>query len=106
MLKVTNDGRKLALDQRMIDPMLPDDPESKVNTSVDNVHRIWEEVRRYKGDTAYILRPVHPEKIDGTFNVYDDIREKLISLWYPCGADTLYPRSDHRCTEKGVVSAR
>ena len=43
MLKVTNDGRKLALDQRMIDPMLPDDPESKVNTCIDNVHRIWEE---------------------------------------------------------------
>lgn len=43
MLKITNDGRKLALDQRMIDPMLPDDPESKVNACVDNVYRIWEE---------------------------------------------------------------
>ena len=43
MLKITNDGRKLALDQRMIDPMLPDDPDSKVNTCVDNVYRIWEE---------------------------------------------------------------
>ena len=46
MLKITNDGRKLALDQRMIDPMLPDDPESKVNTCIDNVHRIWEEIGR------------------------------------------------------------
>ena len=43
MLKITNDGRKLALDQRMIDPMLPDDPNSKVNACVDNVYRIWEE---------------------------------------------------------------
>ncbi len=62
MLKITNDGRKLALDQRMIDPMLPDDPNSKVNACVDNVYRIWEEHADTKADTACVLRPVHPEE--------------------------------------------
>ena len=76
MLKITNDGRKLALDQRMIDPMLPDDPDSKVNACVDNVYRIWEEYADTKA-TQLVFCDLSTPKNDGTFNVYDDIRTKL-----------------------------
>lgn len=82
MLKVTNDGRKLALDQRMIDPMLPDDPDSKVNVCVENVHRIWEEHADTKA-AQLVLCDLSTPKNDGTFNVYDDIREKLIQHGIP-----------------------
>ena len=82
MLKVTNDGRKLALDQRMIDPMLPDDPNSKVNACIDNVHRIWEEHADTKA-TQLVFCDLSTPKNDGTFNVYDDIREKLIARGVP-----------------------
>ena len=78
MLKITNDGRKLALDQRMIDPMLPDDPESKVNACVDNVYRIWEEHADTKA-TQLVFCDLSTPKNDGTFNVYDNMREKLIA---------------------------
>ena len=82
MLKITNDGRKLAIDQRMIDPMLPDDPESKVNACVDNVYRIWEEHADTKA-TQLVFCDLSTPKNDGTFNVYDDMREKLIALGIP-----------------------
>ena len=82
MLKITNDGRKLALDQRMIDPMLPDDPESKVNACVDNVYRIWEEHADTKA-TQLVFCDLSTPKNDGTFNVYDDMREKLIACGIP-----------------------
>ena len=82
MLKITNDGRKLALDQRMIDPMLPDDPDSKVNACVDNVYRIWEEYADTKA-TQLVFCDLSTPKNDGTFNVYDDMREKLIALGIP-----------------------
>ena len=82
MLKITNDGRKLALDQRMIDPMLPDDPDSKVNACIDNVYRIWEEHADTRA-TQLIFCDLSTPKNDGTFNVYDDIREKLIARGIP-----------------------
>ncbi len=82
MLKITNDGRKLALDQRMIDPMLPDDPDSKVNACVDNVYRIWEEHAATKAAQLAFCDLSTP-KNDGTFNVYDDMREKLIAHGIP-----------------------
>ena len=82
MLKITNDGRKLALDQRMIDPMLPDDPESKVNACVDNVYRIWEEYADTKA-TQLVFCDLSTPKNDGTFNVYDDMREKLVARGIP-----------------------
>ena len=82
MLKITNDGRKLALDQRMIDPMLPDDPDSKVNACVDNVYRIWEEHAATKA-TQLVFCDLSTPKNDGTFNVYDDMREKLIARGIP-----------------------
>ena len=82
MLKITNDGRKLALDQRMIDPMLPDDPDSKVNACIDNVYRIWEEHADTKA-AQLIFCDLSTPKNDGTFNVYDDIRTKLIGRGVP-----------------------
>ena len=82
MLKITNDGRKLALDQRMIDPMLPDAPDSKVNACVDNVYRIWEEHADTKA-TQLVFCDLSTPKNDGTFNVYDDMREKLIARGIP-----------------------
>ena len=82
MLKITNDGRKLALDQRMIDPMLPDDPDSKVNACVDNVYRIREEHADTKA-TQLVFCDLSTPKNDGTFNVYDDMREKLIARGIP-----------------------
>lgn len=82
MLKITNDGRKLALDQRMVDPMLPDDPDSKVNACVDNVYCIWEEHADTKA-TQLVFCDLSTPKNDGTFNVYDDMREKLIARGIP-----------------------
>ncbi|MCM1231800.1 MAG: N-6 DNA methylase [Ruminococcus flavefaciens] len=82
MLKITNDGRKLALDQRMIDPMLPDDPDSKVNACIGNVYRIWEEHADTKA-AQLIFCDLSTPKNDGTFNVYDDIRTKLTGRGIP-----------------------
>ena len=76
MLKITNDGRKLALDQRLIDPMLPDFENSKVNACVDNVYRIWAENADTRA-TQLVFCDLSTPKNDGTFNVYDDIRTKL-----------------------------
>ena len=82
MLKITNDGRKLALDQRLIDPMLPDDTGSKVNACVDNVYRIWEEYADTRA-AQLLFCDLSTPKGDWTFNVYDDIREKLIQRGIP-----------------------
>ena len=82
MLKITNDGRNLALDQRMIDPMLPDDPNSKVNACIDNVYRIWEEYADAKA-TQLVFCDLSTPKNDGTFNIYDDVREKLVARGIP-----------------------
>ena len=83
MLKITNDGRKLALDQRLMNEMLPDEPESKVNRCVDNAFKVWEESSADKG-TQLIFCDLSIPKTDGTFNVYDDVREKLVARGVPC----------------------
>ena len=82
MLKITNDGRKLALDQRLMNDMLPDEPESKVNRCVDNAFKVWEESTPDKG-TQLIFCDLSTPKADGTFNVYDDVREKLVAKGVP-----------------------
>lgn len=82
MLKVTNDGRKLALDQRLINPLLPDQPESKVNACVDQVYQIWEKTKPKKL-TQIIFCDLSTPKGDGSFNVYDDIRDKLTAKGIP-----------------------
>ena len=82
MLKVTNDGRKLALDQRLANPLLPDDENSKVNKCVDNVFNIWEETSAEKS-TQMIFCDLSTPHYDGSFNVYDDIKDKLIGRGIP-----------------------
>ena len=82
MLKITNDGRKLALDQRLTDTLLPDDPESKVNICLSNIHRIWEESKEQRS-TQMVFCDLSTPHGDGEFNVYDDLREKLITLGVP-----------------------
>ena len=82
MLKITNDGRKLALDQRLMNDMLPDEPESKVNRCVDNAFKVWEESAADRG-TQLIFCDLSTPKADGTFNVYDDVREKLVARGVP-----------------------
>ena len=81
-LKITNDGRKLALDQRLIDPMLPDFENSKVNACVNNVYRIWKENADTRA-TQLVFCDLSTPKNDGTFNVYDDIRTKLTDRGIP-----------------------
>ena len=82
MLKVTNDGRKLALDQRMIDPLLPDEDGSKVNACVGEVYRIWSETAEQRS-AQLLFCDLSTPKSDGSFNVYDDIRKKLIARGIP-----------------------
>lgn len=82
MLCVTNDGRKLALDQRLIDPLLPDDPGSKVNACVEKTFQLWQDTAADKR-TQVIFCDQSTPKSDGSFNVYDDIKAKLISRGVP-----------------------
>ena len=82
MLKITNDGRKLALDQRMLNDMLPDFEGSKINACVDNIYRIWEE-NADKKSTQLVFCDLSTPKNDGTFSVYNDIRKKLIERGIP-----------------------
>ena len=82
MLKITNDGRKLALDQRLANPMLPDNEAGKVNACVDNVYRFWQENKDRKL-TQLVFCDLSTPKNDGNFNVYDDIRQKLIQNGIP-----------------------
>ena len=82
MLKITNDGRKCALDQRLINDMLPDYEDSKINRCVENTFSIWEETKEQLS-TQLIFCDLSTPKNDGSFNVYDDIREKLVTKGIP-----------------------
>ena len=82
MLKITNDGKKLALDQRLINPLLPDNPDSKVNVCVNNVYAIWDKTKD-KSSTQLIFSDMSTPKGDGEFNIYDDIRNKLVEMGIP-----------------------
>lgn len=82
MLKITNDGRKLALDQRLINDMLLDDENSKASTCVEKAFEIWEQTKEQKS-TQLIFYDLSTPKGDGTFNVYEDIRNKLIEKGVP-----------------------
>ncbi|WP_314938426.1 helicase-related protein [Parvimonas micra] len=82
MLKITNDGKKLALDQRLINPLLPDNPDSKVNVCVKNVFSIWDKTKENKS-TQLLFSDMSTPKGDGEFNIYDDIREKLVVMGIP-----------------------
>lgn len=82
MLKITSDGRKLALDQRLSDPTLPDDPESKVNACVRNVLQVWQDTEEIKG-TQLVFCDLSTPKGDGSFNVYDDMKQKMMAQGVP-----------------------
>lgn len=82
MLKITNDGKKLALDQRLINPLLPDDPDSKVNVCVKNIFSIWDKTKDNRS-TQLVFSDMSTPKNDGSFNVYDDIRDKLLNMGIP-----------------------
>ena len=82
MLKITSDGRKIGLDQRLMNPLTPDDPDSKLNACVDNVLRIWNETKE-DHLTQLIFCDMSTPKGDGSFNVYDDIRTKLLAAGVP-----------------------
>ena len=82
MLKITSDGRKAGLDQRLMNPLTPDDPDSKLNACVDNVLRIWNETKE-DNLTQLIFCDMSTPKGDGSFNVYDDIRTKLLAAGVP-----------------------
>ncbi|EID23578.1 helicase C-terminal domain protein [Streptococcus anginosus subsp. whileyi CCUG 39159] len=82
MLNITNDGKKLALDQRLINPLLPDNPDSKVNVCVKNVFSIWDKTKENKS-TQLLFSDMSTPKGEGEFNIYDDIREKLVAMGIP-----------------------
>ena len=82
MLKITSDGRKLGLDQRLMNPLLPDDPDSKLNACVNNVLKIWQDGQADKL-TQLVFCDLSTPKNDGTFNVYDDIKSKLLAAGVP-----------------------
>lgn len=82
MLKITNDGKKLALDQRLINPLLPDDENSKVNVCVKNIFSIWDKTKDNKS-TQLVFSDMSTPKGDGEFNIYDDIKSKLVNLGVP-----------------------
>ena len=82
MLKITSDGRKIGLDQRLINPLLPDDPGSKVNTCVQNVFQIWQDTKEDRLTQLIFCDFSTPGKDKG-FNVYDDIKQKLIADGVP-----------------------
>ena len=82
MLKITNDGKKLALDQRLINPLLPDNPDSEVNVCVKNVFSIWDKTKENRS-TQLLFSDMSTPKGDGEFNIYDDIRDKLVAMGVP-----------------------
>lgn len=103
MLKVTNDGRKIGLDQRLIDPLLPDDPNSKVNTCVANVFDIYQK-NDDKKSTQLVFCDFSTPKNDGSFNLYDDIRDKLIAKGVPKEEIAFIHEADSEAKKKELFS--
>ena len=103
MLLITNDGRKLALDQRLTNEMLPDDPNSKVSICVNNVYDIWERTTPQKS-TQLIFCDLSTPHNDGKFNVYDDIRKKLIAKGVPENEIAFIHNADTEAKKKELFS--
>ena len=101
MLLITNDGRKLALDQRLYNEMLPDDPNSKVAACVDNVYSIWEKTTPQKS-TQLIFCDLSTPHNDGKFNVYDDIKKKLIARGVPESEIAFIHNADSEAKKKDL----
>ena len=102
MLCVTNDGRKIGLDVRLMNPMLPDDPNSKLNVCVQNVLKIWEEGKDQKL-TQLLFCDLSTPKNDGNFNVYEDIRKKAGCLRCAGKRDRVYPQRRYRSKKGSIV---
>ena len=102
MLKITSDGRKIGLDQRLMNSALPDDPNSKLNACVNNVLRIWNDTKEQKL-TQLIFCDMSTPKGDGSFNVYDDIRTKLLNAGVPGTGDRVHPQRRYRSKKGGIV---
>ena len=103
MLKITSDGRKLGLDQRLMNPLLPDDPDSKLNACVRNVLRIWEEGKTEKL-TQLLFCDLSTPKNDGTFNVYEDIKTKLMMAGVPENEIAFIHDADTEAKKKELFS--
>lgn len=103
MLKITSDGRKIGLDQRLMNPMLPDDPGSKLNACVDNVFRIWEDGKEGRL-TQLLFCDMSTPKADGSFNVYDDIKQKLIARGVPENEIAFIHSADSDAKKKDLFS--
>ena len=103
MLKITSDGRKIGLDQRLMNPLLPDDPGSKLNACVNNVFRIWEEGQEGRL-TQLLFCDMSTPKSDGSFNVYDDIRKKLIAHGVPENEIAFIHSADTEAKKKELFS--
>ena len=103
MLKITSDGRKIGLDQRLMNPLLPDDPGSKVNACVENVLRIWEEGKENKL-TQLLFCDLSTPKNDGTFNIYDDIKGKLLAAGVPEAEIAFIHQADTEAKKKDLFA--
>ena len=103
MLCVTNDGRKIGLDQRLMNPLLPDDPNSKLNACVRNVLRIWEEGKTDKL-TQLLFCDLSTPKGDGQFNVYDDVKKKLLAAGVPESEVAFIHTADTEAKKKELFS--
>ena len=103
MLKITSDGRKLGLDQRLMNPLLPDDPDSKLNACVGNVLRIWQDGQADKL-TQLLFCDLSTPKNDGTFNVYDDIKTKLIANGVPAEEIAFIHDADTEAKKKDLFA--
>ena len=103
MLKITSDGRKIGLDQRLMNPMLPDDPGSKLNACVENVFRIWEDGKEGRL-TQLLFCDMSTPKADGSFNVYDDIKQKLIARGVPENEIAFIHNADSDAKKKDLFS--
>lgn len=103
MLKITSDGRKIGLDQRLMNPLLPDDPNSKLNACVGNVFRIWEEGKESRL-TQLLFCDMSTPKDDGTFNVYDDIKAKMIARGVPAEEIAFIHDADNEVKKKELFA--
>ena len=103
MLCVTNDGRKIGLDQRLMNPLLPDDPNSKLNACVSNVLRIWEEGKEQRL-TQLLFCDLSTPKGDGQFNVYDDVKKKLLAAGVPKSEVAFIHTADTEAKKKELFS--
>lgn len=102
MLLITNDGRKLALDQRLLNPLLPDMEGSKVNVCAEKVYQIWKDTQKDRL-TQLVFCDLSTPKTDGSFSVYNELKDKLVARWDSPGGDCLCPQRRQRSPEAAAL---